>query len=444
MVIREEKIGNLKEILNKWYTTTEQYQQDKEELERQIKSALAESTAVHENLKNLNGKINSLIGFTVSLVETLPEEGEFGVIYLMKTKKPGKDYYEEYLWYEDEFYQIGEIDLSDYATNAALNQAKTDLSQTATSSRNGMMSSSDKSKLDGIATGANNYSLPTASSGTKGGVKVGNNLSMQGDTMNAKDTTYSDASTSSSGLMSAADKRKLNGIADGATAGSYTLPTASTTVKGGIKVGTGLSMNGDTLNCTVSGGGGSTGGSSYTLPVATNSQLGGVKVGSGLAITRDGVLSCTVSGGSGSGGGSSYTLPTASSSTKGGIKVGSGLKMDGETLNVNLGGGAGNSHGSDSGFNVDYYQNIMIISWWSDTINVASTNNWIKYKDLPGKNAGRTTWSSNLVNDASGTLYLRVANNSSKLEYYSTKSGSVPITPGQLVVRGTDLIAVDW
>lgn len=33
----------------------------------------------------------------------------------------------------------------------------------------------------------------------------------------------------------------------------YVLPTASTTRKGGIKVGTGLEMSGDTLNCTVEG-----------------------------------------------------------------------------------------------------------------------------------------------------------------------------------------------
>ena len=37
--------------------------------------------------------------------------------------------------------------------------------------------------------------------------------------------------------------------------GSYELPTASADEKGGVKVGAGLSMNGDTLNCTVQGGG---------------------------------------------------------------------------------------------------------------------------------------------------------------------------------------------
>lgn len=37
-----------------------------------------------------------------------------------------------------------------------------------------------KTKLDGIASGANNYSLPTATSTRLGGIKVGNGLSIDG------------------------------------------------------------------------------------------------------------------------------------------------------------------------------------------------------------------------------------------------------------------------
>ena len=43
---------------------------------------------------------------------------------------------------------------------------------TATTSAAGVMSAADKTKLDGIATGANKYTLPTASSSTLGGVKT--------------------------------------------------------------------------------------------------------------------------------------------------------------------------------------------------------------------------------------------------------------------------------
>lgn len=48
----------------------------------------------------------------------------------------------------------------------------------ASTSAAGHMSATDKTKLDGIATGANKYSLPTASSSTLGGVKIGTGLSI--------------------------------------------------------------------------------------------------------------------------------------------------------------------------------------------------------------------------------------------------------------------------
>ncbi len=50
----------------------------------------------------------------------------------------------------------------------------------ATTSADGLMSSSDKTKLDGVATSANNYSLPTASSSALGGIKIGTGLSIDG------------------------------------------------------------------------------------------------------------------------------------------------------------------------------------------------------------------------------------------------------------------------
>lgn len=59
-------------------------------------------------------------------------------------------------------------------------------------------------------------------------------------------------------------------------------------------------------------------GTPYTLPAATASTLGGVKVGSGLSVTEDGTLSSDAQG---------YTLPTATATTLGGVKVGSGLKV---------------------------------------------------------------------------------------------------------------------
>ena len=61
--------------------------------------------------------------------------------------------------------------------------------------------------------GSFNYKLPKASANELGGIKIGTNLSIDNNgVVSAKDTTYSAATTSADGLMSAADKTKLNGI----------------------------------------------------------------------------------------------------------------------------------------------------------------------------------------------------------------------------------------
>ena len=117
----------------------------------------------------------------------------------------------------------------------------------ATTSVAGLMSASDKTKLDGIAIGANNYSLPTASATVKGGIKVGTNLSINSDgVLSATDTKYSAATTSTAGLMSAADKAKLDGIA--AQANKYSLPTASASTLGGVKIGSGITISSGTIS----------------------------------------------------------------------------------------------------------------------------------------------------------------------------------------------------
>lgn len=53
----------------------------------------------------------------------------------------------------------------------------------ATSSANGLMSSTDKTKLDGIASGANKYTLPPATSSVLGGVKTGANITNSSGTI---------------------------------------------------------------------------------------------------------------------------------------------------------------------------------------------------------------------------------------------------------------------
>lgn len=132
----------------------------------------------------------------------------------------------------------------------------------------------------------------------------------------------------------------------------------SSALRGYVKSVNGVTPDGSG-NVTISvSGGGSGGGGNYTLPTASGSTLGGVKIGSGLAIDTSGVLSADVTAStltayakttdlsavakSGSYNDlsnkptipSAYTLPNATSSTLGGVKVGSNISVSNGTISV--------------------------------------------------------------------------------------------------------------
>ena len=109
-------------------------------------------------------------------------------------------------------------------------------SDVATQSTNGLMSAADKTKLDGIAENANNYTHPGYTAQASGLYKVTvdgtGHVSAEAAVANSditalgipeSDTTYSAATTSAEGLMSAADKTKLDGVTAGAN--KYTHPS---------------------------------------------------------------------------------------------------------------------------------------------------------------------------------------------------------------------------
>ena len=95
----------------------------------------------------------------------------------------------------------------------------------ATQSAHGLMTAADKTKLDGIAAGANKYIHPSYTAAAAGLYKVTGDASghVSATTAVAKsditalgipstNTTYGAASQSANGLMSAADKKKLDGF----------------------------------------------------------------------------------------------------------------------------------------------------------------------------------------------------------------------------------------
>ncbi len=94
----------------------------------------------------------------------------------------------------------------------------------------------------------------------------------------------------------------------------YTLPVASTTVLGGIRIdGTSITM--DPSNGQISAAP-----SGYTLPFATYASVGGIQVGAGLTVSNQGVLSANV-----------QSIPVASATVLGGIKIGSGITINSGT-----------------------------------------------------------------------------------------------------------------
>ena len=120
-------------------------------------------------------------------------------------------------------------------------------SDVATQSTNGLMSAADKTKLDGIAENANNYTHPSYTARASGlyKVTVDGTGHVSAATAVAKsditalgipesDTTYSAATTSAEGLMSAADKTKLDGVTAGAN--KYTHPRYTARDSGLYKV----------------------------------------------------------------------------------------------------------------------------------------------------------------------------------------------------------------
>ena len=250
------------------------------------------------------------------LVTSLPSSGESNKIYIVKDGSDANDVYQEYYYTNGAWEKIGthavKVDLTPYAkkteavTNVEFTNIEADGSYITNTSirnlvytlgdgrkivapvplaeprttgarpyvgQNGFMRSSDKAKLDGIADGANNYTLPTASASVLGGILIGYGTSgrnyavlLDGSgkayvNVPWTDTTYDlspyakkdeavnkatalfnnnsiyitfktitekvlggfelfGATSESSGVMSAPDKTKLDGISSGATADS--------------------------------------------------------------------------------------------------------------------------------------------------------------------------------------------------------------------------------
>lgn len=204
-------------------------------------------------------QLGNLDTTVAEVVTALPKTNIKKHIYLIKVSSVTQNQYEEYLYTGDtsaeydasKWEKLGDfrptVDFANYAkkTDTVKNISFSTYGSTntrilkivkaddtidnvviPTTSINGygFMDEPDKRKLDGIANNANNYSLPTASSTTKGGITLG--YSQNGKNYpvvldsNGKayvnvpwidtNTTYGLATSTNNGIMPASDKAKLD------------------------------------------------------------------------------------------------------------------------------------------------------------------------------------------------------------------------------------------
>ena len=155
----------------------------------------------------------------------------------------------------------------------------------------------------------NTYTLPTASGAVIGGIRVGNNLSILDGVLSAP-SPYTLPTASDAVIGGIRVGNNLSIDASGIlSVPSYTLPISSDAVIGGIRVGANLSITDGVLSAPPP----------YTLPTASGAVIGGIRVGNNLSIT-DGVLSAPPY--------TPYTLPIASDAVIGGVRVGANLLID--------------------------------------------------------------------------------------------------------------------
>lgn len=150
------------------------------------------------------GNLDTIVAMVVTELPTT--DIKTNKIYLVKDSTTEGDLYQEYLYVDNKWEKVGthkqEVDLTDYAKKSEavksvetlttndlvqLNVIKVNTMQSnvnigsATQQLAGVMSAVDKIKLDGIATGANKYTLPIASATALGGIKLGSGLSATND-----------------------------------------------------------------------------------------------------------------------------------------------------------------------------------------------------------------------------------------------------------------------
>lgn len=186
-------------------------------------NAAASAAAVKKDLANyykktetysqteINNKISAIPKFSITVCEALPDSNiSKTTVYLLKSsKEETNNLYDEYIYVNSKWEKLGTQTVGDIAgLSQRMTAAEANIEQNTSSIST--INANVAKKQNTLTAGAN--------------------ITISGTTISAKDTTYNAATTTTAGLMSAADKTKLNGIATGATNVTVdtTLSTTST------------------------------------------------------------------------------------------------------------------------------------------------------------------------------------------------------------------------
>ena len=172
-------------------------------------NAAASAAAVKKDLVNyykktetysqaeINNKISAIPKFDIKACEALPDSNiSKTTVYLLKSsKEETNNLYDEYIYVNSKWEKLGTQTVGDIAgLTTRMTAAEANIEQNTSS----------------ISTINANVAKKQNT------LTAGTNITISGTTISAKDTTYNAATTTTAGLMSAADKTKLNGIATGA------------------------------------------------------------------------------------------------------------------------------------------------------------------------------------------------------------------------------------
>ena len=172
-------------------------------------NAAASAAAVKKDLANyykktetysqaeINNKISAIPKFDIKVCEALPDSNiSKTTVYLLKSsKEETNNLYDEYIYVNSKWEKLGTQTVGDIAgLTTRMTAAEANIEQNTSSIST--INANVAKKQDKLT--------------------AGTNITISGTTISAKDTTYNAATTTTAGLMSAADKTKLNGIATGA------------------------------------------------------------------------------------------------------------------------------------------------------------------------------------------------------------------------------------